>query len=99
MTYQPKVFEAHIQPLSHVLEDISNNQYECVSCLMLIDGKNKKVLSSPTNIPADPMAQVFTCQHCGNQSIGVSETFLGLGNTQELKEYHSVFAEWHDTLF
>lgn len=96
MTKKIDIYEVHVQPLKQVKEDIENNFYQCISCLDIIQGNFKKVLTVPESKKNTVMAEVYTCEHCMNITIAASEAYLGKGNTEELMEYGTVHAEWHN---
>lgn len=98
MTSQTDVYEIHIQPLHQVKSDIEKNEYQCISCLGIISGNFKKVLTDPTSKNYASMGELYTCEHCLTKTLAVSEQFLGAGNIDELTEYQTVHAEWHNEL-
>lgn len=99
MKTSPDIYEVHIQSLPQVQEEIKNNTYQCVSCLAVSNGLQKKTLIDPLSRNYEHMAIVYTCEHCSNQALAVSEDFLGHGNSVELQEYHTVHAEWHNEFY
>lgn len=95
MTQNTEIYEIHVQSLEQVKSDIKKNEYQCVSCLGIISGNFKKVLMNPTSKNYGSMAEFYTCEHCSNKTLAVSESFIGKGNAKELSEYETVHAEWY----
>lgn len=95
MTANLVSYGLRVEPLETVLEKINKGTYECYTCLRPVDDKTSQTIFSKGSEDEAPMAQVFQCEHCLTYTVCPTEEYLGIGNTEELKEYETVYAEWY----